>query len=146
MRERNRGWVLNVASAAGFACLPQFAPYNVSKAAVIALSETLRSELAGTDVSVSVLCPSYFATNIARSARGDDENVRGLVERMMARSKLSADDVARSALASLERGELYAVPMRHARAAWWAKRTAPSSFHSIVGHARRQLARWEGWS
>lgn len=146
MKDRNRGWILNVASAAGFVCLPQFAPYNVSKAGVIALTETMRAELADHDVSVSVLCPSFFATRIADSSRGDDDNILDLSRRLMSASKLSADDVAKHALTSLERGRLYGLPMNHARAIWWAKRTAPQAFHGVVGFARQQLDRWENWS
>jgi short-subunit dehydrogenase len=51
------------------------APYNASKAAVIALSETLRFELAaeGSHVGVSVLCPSWTRTNISTSDRNRPE-------------------------------------------------------------------------
>lgn len=143
MREQGRGWLLNVASAAGLLCMPQFAAYNVSKAGVIALSETLHTELAHTDVTVTVLCPSFFATNIAKSARGTDVHTRDLVQRLMDASTLSAGDVADQALLALERRELYAVPMRHAKAAWWAKRRAPQAFHGLVGFAREHMRRWE---
>lgn len=136
MRARKRGWVLNVASAAGFANLPKFAPYNVSKAGVIALTETLRAEGADRGIAATVLCPSFFQTNIAHAARGEDPEVRQTVEWMMARSKVQATDVARSALDSLERGRLYAIPMRHARVAWVAKRIAPESFHELARMAR----------
>ena len=46
-------------------------PYNASKAAVVALSETLRFELEaeGSHVGVSVLCPSWVRTNILDSER-----------------------------------------------------------------------------
>ena len=50
-------------------------PYNATKAAVVALSETLRFELEaeGSHVGVSVLCPSWVRTNISTSDRNRPE-------------------------------------------------------------------------
>jgi NAD(P)-dependent dehydrogenase (short-subunit alcohol dehydrogenase family) len=62
LREQGRGHVLNVASAAGLLCAPHMAAYNVAKAGVVALSETLAAELAGSGVGVTVLCPTFFKT------------------------------------------------------------------------------------
>ncbi|MEH2590709.1 NAD(P)-dependent dehydrogenase (short-subunit alcohol dehydrogenase family) [Bradyrhizobium sp. AZCC 1721] len=50
-------------------CPPGTAPYNASKFGVIALSETLAAELAGTAIGVSVPCTSFVRTRIATSAR-----------------------------------------------------------------------------
>ena len=47
--------------------------YNVSKAAVISLSETLRGELAPLDIGVSVVCPTFFNTNLLRDMRYCDD-------------------------------------------------------------------------
>ncbi len=146
MRARKRGWVLNVASAAGFFNLAKFSPYNVTKAGVIALTETLRAEGEADGIHATVLCPSFFQTNIAAAARGDDDRVRPMVEHLMATSKLSADDVARAALSSLERDRLYAIPMRHARVGWVAKRLAPESFHRMTNYATDRLAQRVGGS
>ena len=141
MRARKRGWVLNVASAAGFFNLAKFSPYNVTKAGVIALTETLRAEGAAEGIHATVLCPSFFQTNIAATARGEDARVRPMVEHLMRTSKLSPHDVACSALSSLERDRLYAIPMRHARVGWMAKRLAPESFHRVTNFAIDRLAK-----
>ncbi|MEJ5977472.1 SDR family NAD(P)-dependent oxidoreductase [Novosphingobium sp. PS1R-30] len=71
MRAAGRGHVVNVASVAGlFASAPGVSAYAVAKFGVVALSETLRSELAPHGVGVSVLCPGFVATNIiANTAR-----------------------------------------------------------------------------
>jgi NAD(P)-dependent dehydrogenase (short-subunit alcohol dehydrogenase family) len=63
--------IVNTASLAGVTCPPNMAAYNVSKHAVVALSETLHHELAllGAAVKVSVLCPSFTNTRILDSAR-----------------------------------------------------------------------------
>jgi NAD(P)-dependent dehydrogenase (short-subunit alcohol dehydrogenase family) len=64
--------IVNTSSLAGLASgLPSLGPYNVSKVGVVALSETLRMELAmaGSPVGVSVLCPGSTPTGILDSER-----------------------------------------------------------------------------
>ena len=65
-------YIVNTSSLAGLASgLPSLGPYNVSKVGVVALSETLRMELAmaGAPVGVSVLCPGSTPTAILESER-----------------------------------------------------------------------------
>jgi short-subunit dehydrogenase len=110
------------------------APYNVTKAAVVALSETLAGELAGTGVGVTVLCPFFFATKVAQSSRTTSTSVsKEAVEALMKRSPVQADGVARRALAACERGSLYAFPHREARAIAALKRAAPETFLRKIG-------------
>ncbi|HXU91844.1 MAG TPA: SDR family NAD(P)-dependent oxidoreductase, partial [Methylomirabilota bacterium] len=63
--------VVNTASLAGLSSNPFLGVYNVTKHAVVTLSETLAQELAimGTPVRVSVLCPGFVQTQIADSQR-----------------------------------------------------------------------------
>lgn len=78
--KQGSGHVLNVASVGGLAPLPMLAPYNAAKSAVIALSETLRAELAavGVDVGVTVVCPGRVATDIRFSSRRNQPSEAGL--------------------------------------------------------------------
>jgi NAD(P)-dependent dehydrogenase (short-subunit alcohol dehydrogenase family) len=71
LRATDVGHIVNTASTSGLYHLPRMGPYNASKAAVVALSETLRFELAaeGSKVGVSVLCPSWTRTNISTADR-----------------------------------------------------------------------------
>ncbi|HEY1188952.1 MAG TPA: SDR family oxidoreductase [Gemmata sp.] len=66
--ERDRGHILNVGSVAGFQPGPYMAVYYATKAYVNSLSEALHSELIGTGVTVTVLCPGPVATEFARAA------------------------------------------------------------------------------
>src|SRR5919206_2785377 len=68
---RNEGHVVNTASVAGLISPPGTAAYNVTKHAVVTLSETLYHDLRerGAAVGVSVLCPAYVPTGIADSER-----------------------------------------------------------------------------
>ncbi len=63
--------VVNTASVAGLVAGPFMGPYNASKHAVVAISETLHHEMAlmAPQVKVSVLCPGWVRTRIADSAR-----------------------------------------------------------------------------
>jgi len=61
--------VVNTASVAGLVCEAWMGPYNASKFAVVAISETMARELAESNVGVSVLCPGFVDTKIAESAR-----------------------------------------------------------------------------
>jgi short-subunit dehydrogenase len=68
MLARNRGRILNVGSVAGFQPGPLMATYYATKAFVNSFSEALHSELRGTGVSVTVLCPGPVATEFAAVA------------------------------------------------------------------------------
>ncbi|MBK6697563.1 MAG: SDR family NAD(P)-dependent oxidoreductase [Myxococcales bacterium] len=126
MRTARSGHILNVASLAGLLGTPGMAPYNATKFAVVGLSEALLQELAPHGVGVTVLCPSFFPTNIVEAARrhggGDEVNV---ARALMAESKLDAAGVARAALDACRKGRFYSVPMADAKAAWAAKRASP---------------------
>ena len=132
------GAILNTASMAGIACAPMMGAYNVTKAAVIALSETLAAELAGTGVRVTVLCPAFFKTNLLDSARSAAPELMALARGAFERSTMSADDVAAAALRAVERGKLYCLPMREGRVIWRLKRLMPERFVKIVSRARVQ--------
>ena len=69
--QQGEGHVVNTASLAGLVASPFMGPYNASKHAVVAISETLHHELAmnAPGVHVSVLCPGWVKTNIADSTR-----------------------------------------------------------------------------
>ena len=62
------GHIVNTASVAGLGAFVS-GPYTATKYAVVGISETLRHELEGTNVQVSVLCPGFVRTNIVQSER-----------------------------------------------------------------------------
>jgi NAD(P)-dependent dehydrogenase (short-subunit alcohol dehydrogenase family) len=62
-----RGQIVNIASAAAYLPCKDLTAYSTSKAAVVALSDCLRGELADTGIGVSVICPGFVNTNIART-------------------------------------------------------------------------------
>lgn len=93
-KEQRSGHIVNVASLAGIMNLPAMASYNVTKAGVISLSDTLRYELEPYGIHTTVVCPAYVRTNIAQGMRSPDPAAVTLTEKLMASSKITADDVA----------------------------------------------------
>ena len=71
--------IVNTASVAGLLCAPVMGVYNVSKHAVVALTETLHHDLrmAGAQIGVSLLCPAFVPTGIALSHRNRPADLRG---------------------------------------------------------------------
>jgi NAD(P)-dependent dehydrogenase (short-subunit alcohol dehydrogenase family) len=140
------GHVVNTASFAGIAQAPAMMSYNVSKAGVIALSETLRSELGYRHIGVSVICPAFFKTNLLDSMSPTDEGVKPLVKKWMENSKISADDVARDVIKGIENNQLMVISHDYARKTYRFKRFFPKTYMKklikkmpqIMASAKRQ--------
>lgn len=138
LRESGHGGLINVASAAAFSAAPGMAAYNVGKAGVLALSETIAAELSGSDLAVTVLCPTFVESNVAADGRITGEAMR-IAEFLMRHTGRSADAVARDTLDAHDRGRLYVIPQIDARAIWLAKRMFPRSYAVGAGILRRLL-------
>jgi NAD(P)-dependent dehydrogenase (short-subunit alcohol dehydrogenase family) len=136
LREARYGGIINVASAAAFAAAPGMAAYNVSKAGVLSLSETLSAELSGTGVNVTALCPTFVKTNIVESGRITGKSTE-LGDRLMRWTGFSSDRVARTCLDTLDRGGLYCMPQPDARIGWGIKRFTPTVYTRAAGLSTR---------
>jgi NADP-dependent 3-hydroxy acid dehydrogenase YdfG len=130
-KKQRSGHILNTASLAAVSCAPTMGAYNMTKAAVVAISETLYGELLDYQVKVSCIQPSYFRTNIAQSARGG-EFVKKATEFFIKHSGLEAKDVAQEILHRAGEGELYIILPSQARKQWRLKRLAPTWFRKVV--------------
>ncbi|MDH3012555.1 SDR family NAD(P)-dependent oxidoreductase [Gordonia alkanivorans] len=138
LRDAGRGGIINVASAAGFAAAPSMAAYNVSKAGVMSLSETLAAELAGSGVAVTVLCPTFVKTNVARDGR-ITAGSRKLAGRLMQLTGISPDGVAAQTLDAHDLRRLYVVPQLDANIIWHLKRHFPVPYVRGLGLVTRYL-------
>jgi NAD(P)-dependent dehydrogenase (short-subunit alcohol dehydrogenase family) len=88
MRERGRGVICNVTSSSLLAPVPFYGPYRASKAAVTALTETLRTELLPLGIRVIEILPGAIATDmLARSEESpvdvDHPSYRPMAERFV---------------------------------------------------------------
>jgi short-subunit dehydrogenase len=114
MVERGRGAVLNVSSLAGFYPVPGQAAYGAAKAFVFAYTESLRSELRGTGVTATALCPGPVATGLDDVAGFSEGERAALLPSFMWKS---AEEVARAAIDGLAADKGRVVP---GRANWLA--------------------------
>jgi len=126
--ENGPGHVVNTASFAGIAQAPSMISYNVSKAGVIALSETLRAELGYRNIGVSVICPAFFKTNLLDSMSPAESGVKPLVEKWMKESKIDATDIANDVLKGIEKNQLMVISHDYARNAYRFKRFFPKTY------------------
>jgi NAD(P)-dependent dehydrogenase (short-subunit alcohol dehydrogenase family) len=116
-----RGHLVNTASMAGLLSVPNSGIYNVSKHAVVTLTETLYHDLAlvSDQVSCAVLCPFFVPTGISQSERNRPNNLaneqptrsqligRAMGEKAVARGKVSAAQVIERVFQSLDDGTFY---------------------------------------
>lgn len=117
-----RGWIVNTASMAGLLNSPALGIYNVSKHAVVALTETLYHDLKLVDapIGASVLCPYFIPTAIAQSHRHRPDELRtdeimtasqmaaqALTEKAVGSGKVSAADVARLTFDAIREERFY---------------------------------------
>ncbi|MDQ2625450.1 MAG: SDR family NAD(P)-dependent oxidoreductase [Actinomycetota bacterium] len=138
LREAGRGGIINVASAAGFAAAPSMAAYNVSKAGVVSLSETLAAELRGTGIAVTVLCPTFVKTNVFQDGRITPGSMN-LSQQLARWTGVSAEGVATRTLDAHDAGRLYVVPQLDATVIWHLKRHFPALYARGAGLLGRVL-------
>ena len=103
MVERDRGGVLNISSGFGLGILPTFAAYCASKHYVTGLTEGLVSDLAGTNVVATQVCPGPVATEFQDVMGNVGVKIPGFVE-------ISAEHCARAAVSAFDRGRALVVP------------------------------------
>ena len=116
-----QGHIVNTASMAGLLNAPNMGVYNVSKHAVVSLSETLYQDLSlVTDqIGASVLCPFFVATGISQSHRNRPTELRGskptqsqligqaMSEKAVGSGKVSAADVAQLVFDAVAANQFY---------------------------------------
>lgn len=137
LKNQQFGHILNVASAAGLLHAPMMAAYNAAKAGVVAISETLYGELAGTGVGVTVLCPTFFQTNIVKNGRFNSPETQTLAQRYIAQGP-KAEKIAEAALRAIECNRFYCIPMWDGRLIWRLKRAIPWMYLKLLPLLRDQ--------
>jgi NAD(P)-dependent dehydrogenase (short-subunit alcohol dehydrogenase family) len=122
LKQQGSGHIVNTASLAGLVHPPGMASYNAVKAGVVALSETLHYELSPWGVRTSVVCPSFFRTNLAASLGGSDRVLDTIAARLIERSPTTAADIATEVMKGIDEDRPVILTDRPARRAWFAKR------------------------
>ncbi len=116
-----RGHIVNTASMAGLLAAPNMGIYNVSKHAVVSLSETLYQDLSlVTDqISASVLCPFFVPTGISQSHRNRPGDLpadkptksqligQAMSDKAVGSGKVTAAEVAQKVFDAAAAGQFY---------------------------------------
>jgi len=116
-----QGHIVNTASMAGLLNAPNMGIYNVSKHAVVSLSESLYQDLSlVTDqVSASVLCPYFVPTGISQSHRNRPADMpaaqptqsqligQAMSDKAVSSGKVSAAEVAQKVFDAVQSGQFY---------------------------------------
>lgn len=131
MRRQESGLIVNVASVAALHGVPYLAAYCASKAALVAVSQSLRAELAGTGIRIMIVYPGYTATEIY-----EREKKAGGARRPTGRYA-SAESVAEAIARGIERGTRDLFLTWQGRALGVLRGLAPF----VVERAMRDIAR-----
>lgn len=133
LKKLGYGAIINVASAASYTAAPEMTAYNVTKAGVLALSETLSAELRKFKIKVNVLCPTLVPTNIIKNGRIPGRYSKLADHALMNYAFTTSDLVAKLTLDRLDKGQLYTIPQIDAKSFWLMKRTSPDMYVKFLG-------------
>jgi len=136
MLARGRGHIVNLASGLAYIYPPTQPAYVATKAAVLALSRSLRGDFATRGVGVTVICPGVTNTPILGSTRfvgdQDDEHVRARSQKLFARGH-TPQKVAGVIVRSIERDRSVVPVGFEAWIGWWLQRYLPVRAHQAFG-------------
>ncbi len=136
-KKQGQGAIINVASAASYTAAPEMSAYNVTKAGVRALSETLYAELKRDNIKINVLCPTLVPTNIIKDGRIPARYSKLADHALMNYALTTSDSVAKLTLNRLDKGELYTTPQIDAKLFWVMKRVSPNLYADLLGFSYR---------
>ena len=125
LMKQGQGRIINIGSMAALMQAPGMSNYNVAKAGVVALSESLMAELHPLGIKVNVVCPSFFQTNLLDSFRGPDQAAKQQVAKLLESSPISASEIADIVYTQSEADTFMILPHEAGRAAWAAKQANP---------------------
>lgn len=143
LKASNQASIVNIASAAGLTQFPGMASYNVTKAAVIALSETLRNEMYGTSVDVVLVCPSFFKTNLLDTSLDLTDDGRKYAEKLMSKSRIQVMDVAKATIRGLRKSRFLIIPHRKTKLAYYLKSVHPAIYPRFVSFVTKASKRMD---
>ncbi|KAA0918467.1 SDR family NAD(P)-dependent oxidoreductase [Dietzia sp. ANT_WB102] len=135
------GRLVITASAAGLVHAPQMGAYNATKAAVVALGETLDAELRPRGVSTSVICPQFFRSGLAESLSGEDARADEMARTLLSRTRLTSETIARRSVRGIEARRLVITPDALATFFWYSKRFTRVPFLGSTRLIGRVVAR-----
>ncbi|APD90492.1 short chain dehydrogenase [Alteromonas mediterranea] len=126
MRKQGGGYFINIASQAGLTPIPYMGSYNAVKAAVVSFSETMKLELAPDNINVSVVCPSFFKTNLDESMRSSNPASHKMINKFFARADMTKEEVAESIYQQVSKGKFLILTHKLGKRAFLLKKLLPT--------------------
>jgi short-subunit dehydrogenase len=142
LRQQGSGAIVNMSSVMGRKAFARFGSYAIVMHSVSAFTDSLRQEVAGSDIRVSVIHPALTATDLLRDA---EESEMPPPFRHM--TPLSSDEVARAVVAAVRRGKRRVVLPRNANTLLLGEALSPRIGDLIAAAlTRRRIAKLLGMS
>lgn len=104
LKRHPKSYILNVGSMAGFFSIPFKSMYSSSKAFVVSFSRSLKTELKGSGISISVLCPNGVQTNSKTEVNIKSHGKMGHL------TQLNPEQVARKGIDGMLAGKFLIIP------------------------------------
>lgn len=135
--KRSRGRIVAVASVAGLTGVPTRTGYAASKHAVFGFFDSLRIELAGTGVSVTLVAPDFVTSQIHKRSIGVDGKPLSTTPMQETRI-MTADECAAHVVRAMERRQRLAVLSLRGRLGRFVRLLAPGLIDAIAARAVRE--------
>jgi NAD(P)-dependent dehydrogenase (short-subunit alcohol dehydrogenase family) len=123
--------IVNISSVFGIVGVPAQSSYCASKFAVRGFTESLCAELAAKGVGVTSVHPGSISTNIAKSARGADQEAKDIGVKLVGKGVPPAHAADRI-VGAIKRKKLRVLIAKEAHAGDWLKRVAPTAVQKII--------------
>lgn len=131
--KRSRGLIVAVASLAGLLGVPERTGYAASKHAMVGFFESLRIELEGTGVGVTIIAPDFVASEMHRRALGPDGQPRDLT--LPQGHHMTAEECARRTLRGMQRRKRLVVTSLRGQVGLWARLVVPGVVDRFAARA-----------
>jgi len=133
---RGRGQVVAISSVVGYVGTPMRSAYSASKHALHGFYESLRAELHGTGVGVTLVCPGFIRTNVSFAALGGDGTPHGKMADLQAKG-MDPDDCAARILEGVDAGkpEILVGGARELSAIY-LRRFVPNVYRKVITRVR----------
>ncbi len=138
--EQNNGHIVNIASFAALAGGPEMSNYGASKASVYAASESLHTELAATDIGITVACPAFIRTDLLSTMRSPEDSYQKRAQRWMDNSGFTAEDFAQAVFKAISKRRFLLLTHGYTRWLWRLKRWCPGIYYWMARRAVRKHA------
>jgi len=135
--KQSKGLLVAVASLAGLTGVPERSGYAASKHALIGFFDSLRIELRGSGVDVSVIAPDFVVSEIHKRAIGPDGEPLGASPMMQTRI-MTAEDCAARIVRAIEKRERLVLMSARGKLGRWLKLLSPALIDRIAERAIRQ--------